>query len=50
VYKKAFSKSGFHYLPPVPLFIVRPLASEKGGEYLTDYSNWFVTMGDSDFH
>jgi GNAT superfamily N-acetyltransferase len=49
-YKRAFRKEGFFHLPPAQLFIVRPLSKDLPKDYITDYSNWFVMMGDSDFH
>jgi hypothetical protein len=49
-YKKAFRKAGFYYMPPMPLFIVRPFSKDMSNDHVTDYSKWFVMMGDSDFH
>jgi hypothetical protein len=49
-YKRAFRKGGFVFLPSRRRFIVRPLSKDLPKDYVSDYSNWFVMMGDSDFH
>ncbi|MDG6225381.1 MAG: GNAT family N-acetyltransferase [Candidatus Thermoplasmatota archaeon] len=50
VFTKAFKKQGFVYLTSIPVFIARVISDNISKEKLKDYSNWFVTMGDSDFH
>jgi GNAT superfamily N-acetyltransferase len=50
VYRKAFSMFGFLKMGPNPAMIARKLDQKLEMEKLKDYSNWFVTMGDSDFH
>jgi len=49
-YKRAFRKGGFFCLPPMHLFVVRPLSKDLPKDYVANYSNWFIMMGDSDFH
>lgn len=50
VYRKAFRKFGFIKMGSNPQFINRKLIPTTSKEKLIDYSNWFVSMGDSDFH
>jgi len=49
-YKRAFRRGGFLYLPPMHRFVVRPLSKDLPKDYVTNYSNWFVMLGDSDSH
>lgn len=50
VYKRVYKKLGFMNMNRDPQFIGRVLQPDVSKEQIKDYSNWFVTMGDSDFH
>jgi GNAT superfamily N-acetyltransferase len=50
LFKKIFKEYGFFHHSPTPPFIVRRNTSRFSKEYLINYDNWFITMGDSDFH
>jgi len=50
VYEKSFRKQGFLPFTSSPVFIVKKIGDDIDEDHLKKYSNWFISMGDSDFH